>query len=506
MNPKNLELLSRIEGFSFDEAGTSFTFAQRLARENGWPADYTRRTLREYRRFVFLAMTSPKAVCPSEAVDQAWHQHLTFTQNYWEDFCGQVLGQPLHHGPTKGGSREAEKHHDMYERTLALYRETFGEEPPADIWEPGRIRFGDGDRYVRVNRRRVWIIPKPAWLRQAAMWSLGGAPLLALQNPADGTANIFDWSGQKFLAFYLVVVGLACGVAALIRTLGRKPDGPCSDMPSDPYVASVLAGGPNLAVNAALASLAHRQLVTVSGLESISRVAGATAPPDLHPFERAVWNATSHPLASLKEVRAAVALETGAMRGLLENQKLVLPVSRQQSIARRVTWLLAAVLAMGVVKLLIGLSRARPVMFLALLLVGAGIALVIFRRVPYRSNRGEAVLRQLRTRYRLDTLRENVPTSGEDQRVYYPYASDFALTSVLPMAVGLYGLHALSDTPVGYLEHTLVVPEERRHNYSSGCSGGDTTSTTGIESGSSSHDSSSGCSSGSSGCGGCGGD
>ena len=167
MTPFQSELLNRIEAFSFDLPETKFTFAQRLARENGWSAGMARRVLREYRRFVFLAVEAGHAVCPSEAVDQAWHQHLTFTQNYWEDFCGQVLGKPLHHGPTRGGRREEVKHHEMYERTLESYRQFFGHDAPPDLWPPAAARFAEGGDYVRVNRKKVWVLPKPAWLRQA---------------------------------------------------------------------------------------------------------------------------------------------------------------------------------------------------------------------------------------------------------------------------------------------------------------------------------------------------
>ena len=81
-------------------------------------------------------MTVGRHVCPSEDVDQAWHLHLTYTRSYWKRFCGDVLGRPLHHDPTRGGPAEARKHLAMYDRTLAAYREAFGHEPPPDIWSP----------------------------------------------------------------------------------------------------------------------------------------------------------------------------------------------------------------------------------------------------------------------------------------------------------------------------------------------------------------------------------
>ena len=60
----------------------------RLARENGWSRPYAERVVAEYKRYVFLAMTSDEPVCPSEDVDAAWPLHLTYTRSSWMRFCG----------------------------------------------------------------------------------------------------------------------------------------------------------------------------------------------------------------------------------------------------------------------------------------------------------------------------------------------------------------------------------------------------------------------------------
>jgi hypothetical protein len=97
MNVVNVEqqLLTKIEAFSFDQLGTNFAFSQRLAKENGWDIEYTNRVIQEYRKFVFLAVVAGHMVTPSEQVDQVWHLHLTYTHSYWDEFCPNVLGQPL---------------------------------------------------------------------------------------------------------------------------------------------------------------------------------------------------------------------------------------------------------------------------------------------------------------------------------------------------------------------------------------------------------------------------
>ena len=96
MNDAQQGLYERISRFSFDEGELELSFARRLARENGWAADYTRRTIEEYRRFIFLAVVAGHPVTPSDQVD------LTYTRSYWDRFCGDVLGTPVHHGPTRG--------------------------------------------------------------------------------------------------------------------------------------------------------------------------------------------------------------------------------------------------------------------------------------------------------------------------------------------------------------------------------------------------------------------
>ena len=123
MTPEQSSLLARIESFDIDGGAAALPFAARLAREHGWARTYAERVIREYKRYVFLCMNSATPVCPSEDVDAAWHLHLTYTRSYWKRFCGDVLGRPLHHEPTKGGPAEADKHLAMYEATLTANRE-----------------------------------------------------------------------------------------------------------------------------------------------------------------------------------------------------------------------------------------------------------------------------------------------------------------------------------------------------------------------------------------------
>lgn len=144
------------------------TFTARLARENGWTEAYAERVFDEYRRFCFLAATSETELTPSDAVDQAWHLHLTYTRDYWGRYCPEVLGHPLHHGPTAGGGSERSRFFDQYARTLHRYEQVFGAPPPGDIWPDAARRLIDDPRARRVHPRDGVVLSRTA-LRAASI-------------------------------------------------------------------------------------------------------------------------------------------------------------------------------------------------------------------------------------------------------------------------------------------------------------------------------------------------
>jgi len=144
-------LWQRLADHAIGPPDASLSFAARLARENRWTAAFAERVIEEYRRFCYLAITAAQDVTPSDAVDQAWHLHLTYSRDYWQVFCPQVLRADLHHGPTSGGEAERTRYYRQYAETLAAYEVAFGQAPPEDIWPDARRRFGVDPRGVRVN-------------------------------------------------------------------------------------------------------------------------------------------------------------------------------------------------------------------------------------------------------------------------------------------------------------------------------------------------------------------
>ncbi|MGC4038754.1 MAG: hypothetical protein QM764_22520 [Chitinophagaceae bacterium] len=133
------DLWKRIQDFIIDDPSASVKYSDKLAFNNHWSGDYTIRVIEEYKKFMFLCCVLPRGASPSKPVDEAWHLHLTYTHNYWKEFCSKVLGKEIHHHPSKGGTNENHKHEEWYSETLKAYKQFFGYNLPDDIWLQGPI-------------------------------------------------------------------------------------------------------------------------------------------------------------------------------------------------------------------------------------------------------------------------------------------------------------------------------------------------------------------------------
>lgn len=142
---QNDSLWNRLQEFSLDAPNVDFPFSKKLAKEENWSIDFTKKAIEEYKKFVYLCCTLPNGASPSEIVDKVWHMHLIYTQNYWEEFCPNILKKKLHHHPSKGGFAEKDKHHHWFSDTLKNYRDIFNQDAPEDIWsnenKPRRVNW-----------------------------------------------------------------------------------------------------------------------------------------------------------------------------------------------------------------------------------------------------------------------------------------------------------------------------------------------------------------------------
>lgn len=512
MNPDQRTLWQRIQAHVLDDPQSASPFSLRLAAENGWQPGFTQRAIEEYRRFAFLAIAAGHPVSPPEAVDQVWHLHLLYTRDYWGEFCPKTLGAPLHHGPARGGIAEKDKLTDWYGKTLASYRRFFGE-PPADLWPARPVH----PKTVRIEVARHWIIRKPR-LRlsglarlarcftrrqrpQAAV--LGGAPLpvagtverpLALGGIAPFMAALpaaaqewpFDLRGPAFLAVYVGIVAMLVVIALILR---RKLAGPpeLTDIDSlSPYAAAYLAGGPDRVFVAGLAATAQRGLVVVSE-KSVKRTE-VPQPDNLPLVERSICSAAGLLGRQLYDVRAATA-------GALENvkgevvEKGLIATGPGLTMARLVpAGVVAIALLIGGQKVLIGLERDRPVVFLIMLmLLTLGITIAFACRPSRLTGRGREALRRLKAKH---------DSPSHPRAPIAPQAPGASLW--VPLAVGLFGASVLQGTELeSVAKHGLPRGSD---GSGAGCSSGcSTSSDSGGGGGGGGGD-------GGGGCGGCGGD
>ncbi len=299
--------------------------------------------------------------------------------------------------------------------------------------------------------------------------------------------NPLNWPGPAFLALYIPLLCLSLVAGIALRQWLRQPGAPPGMSPpsATPYEAALLRG-PQALIEAAMAALTHQGLVRV---EDGRLVASGKVPFSAPLIERMVHAAVEtgalHPSTLVDKVRPAVE----QLRDPLVARGWLLEEARSQ----QVRWLpllpSVAVQALGLAKLMVGLSRDRPVFWLVLLFVFWGVtALISFFFNTWRSHLGDEALRLLRMEHQLNGLSATGPMSASSLS-----SMDVALVA------GLFGLSA-----VGFDEFTELRRQMAAHGYSGGASGGG-----GGDSGGASScgggDGGGGDGGGGGGCGGCGG-
>ncbi|MGR9106295.1 MAG: TIGR04222 domain-containing membrane protein [Gammaproteobacteria bacterium] len=504
------DLWKRISAFQLDESAAAFPFSARLAQENCWSKSEASEAIREYKRLIFLGLVAGHPVAPSDEVDQVWHLHLTYTRSYWERWCGETLGKPFHHIPTQGGPEESVKYAEWYAKTLESYRCWFSEDPPKRFWPPVEQRFAAKMRFSRVNVDRHWVLAKPRipWRKEIGIAAsrfrgiilslrdtfrgprprrfLGALmlpPLLLLGcNTAWQTTSPLDFKGPEFLDFFWKVWLISVLLAVILRYFLRLPGTAgmrTTDFRTDPYLVAYVRGGGALAGTAAMAGLVQAKYLEADAKGYLQR-ASVNAPQNLHPLQKAVLKQVhiSHK-TRVADVRSGLVHELAALETRGEQEGMI-TARGSRTLARWLPFALAmSVPLLGIAKIIIGVSRDKPVGFLVLLTIVASlIAGIGFLRDPYRSRRGSAWLSRLERRNRSlkSAIGAHDPIQEADQ---------------LALAIGLFGVPVLASLGHEALKQTFIPPASSSSSACGGGCGGD-------------GGGSSGCGGGG-GCGGCGG-
>lgn len=181
-------LWSRIQSFSIDAPNVDFPFSKKLAREENWTEVFTKKAIEEYKKFVYLCCILPNGASPSDIVDKVWHMHLIYTQNYWEEFCPNILQQKLHHHPSTGGLNEKMKHTNWFSDTLKNYKEIFNQDAPEDIW----------------NNTIKKVQPAKSWFKRLRIAGLIGL-LLMMYSCSDDALNTVAIVIGSIIGFFLLI-------------------------------------------------------------------------------------------------------------------------------------------------------------------------------------------------------------------------------------------------------------------------------------------------------------
>lgn len=245
-------------------------------------------------------------------------------------------------------------------------------------------------------------------------------------------ANPFDWYGGAFLALYafLLVGAILC---SLLIAAWLRPEGQPGAVGDDDELA-LLAGGRNRLGEAVLARLLARRAITI-GHEGVythvSPTGASSAERDLlslpSPFR---WKAASEMIAG-----AATQLEQRLIdRGLL------MELEEQRRLRAYAVLPLVLLTGFGLIKVMVGLSRERPVGYLlAFLAVTVIVAIILIVSIDRRTRYGIHLVSE--TRQRSERL-GRAPTEAEAGTAVALFGTAVLVGS--PMAE-LHGIRRQSD-------------------------------------------------------------
>lgn len=209
--------------------------------------------------------------------------------------------------------------------------------------------------------------------------------------------EVLDLRGPEFLLLFLGLSAAAALLRIILLALLRSPGGSSESVPEiSPYHLAFLRGGPHAAVTACIVRLiASGVLEFVSGANAFR--SPRPAPQGADPLERAIASAAARPAglsATLTSLREAASGPTEEIRQHLVSAGYWMTPARNR-IALLGSLLPAfAVIALGLMKILVGLSRDRPVGLLVILMIAAmALVVVAITRHNGRSARGANALK-----------------------------------------------------------------------------------------------------------------
>ena len=282
---------------------------------------------------------------------------------------------------------------------------------------------------------------------------------------------ITDLTANEFLVLYLGLILTATFICLWRRTLADwTVDLPPPSVPTDldPYEVAYLRGDKNEVTRVAIVSLTEQGYLEVkradrffngtfkllslgdSDQRFVTQVDDGPDPEKLSSLERLVidWFATAKRIEKIFEgddLPTLVESRCLHYQEKLQAAHLLTPDDVRERITNMALTAGGFIAVLGGPRLVVGLLRDRPVGFLIMMSVAAGIALAIIGSAPRPSKLGKRYLGNLleELKPRMDELRWR----GQRDRFW-----DVRSAPELTLLVGAFGITVLADTPYSVFE------------------------------------------------------
>lgn len=232
-------------------------------------------------------------------------------------------------------------------------------------------------------------------------------------------------TGPQFLANYcvLAIIALLAAMATRKLCLFNRIQ-PLSDADIDEYDIAYLSGGAERAFLSGVALLDRNGLCSIKGRTLEPRTVDLAVLSRLHPFERRIYDAAKTKV-SIQQVFKDLHHDLNAMENKLTRWKLLAsPQHVGMTVLASSCVLLSLPVGLGIPKMLIGLERGKPVLFLVLLVgISMLVSLILLNRGMPRTRCGDLLLSQMQTdNAALRTNFESDPSTLSSQDMTLAYA------------------------------------------------------------------------------------
>ena len=245
--------------------------------------------------------------------------------------------------------------------------------------------------------------------------------------------NPLDWPAEPFLEFYLFLTAVAVAVTLVLRSEVTHADTAGDGGSLSPLELALLSGGVARAADTALVELVVAGAVRLDPKRP--KISFETTSEPL-PQELAGLRGSFAGVTTRAMFHKAVMPQLQTIKAGLGRRRLTPSAEEAQRLSRYTLGVLAVPIMIGIAKIIVGLSRDRPVGILTVLVLGTMVlAIVLAARPPLRTRAGTAALDEHRDRH---ARAARAPLEGE-----------------LPLAFALTGAAVLAGTALAPLARQI---------------------------------------------------